>query len=246
MISSYARKMRSFAIAAAAVGCLTASGNLFAANSCSTPPCVTYMASGTFSTTVVKGTDTFKLAGQKFQIALNNIPESANPFKHGTGYAEYNKLNMTGTVNSGLDPTPVTLASSTASIELALESAKNSDLFALYVPVKVLGLTFDISASIIMPLNTIVAPLHPQPLASSVPLTSSTTTVVYSYTPAGGTPQSTTLTIATGTLSSTVNTTNPPAGGQTASLHADAPGMPDAVIPNATDAVLVRKLDLAA
>jgi hypothetical protein len=241
MTSSYARKMRSLAIAAAALTCFAASNKLFAAGTCTTPPCVTYTAAGTFSGTVVKGTDTFKLAGQKFSISVNLVPESAIPFKKGTGFDEYNKLNMTGTVNSGLDPTPITLTSNAAQIELAIEQTKNVDVFSLFTPVKVLGLTFNIIAQIKAPYGTITK-LTVYPFSAPVTLSSTNNQVVYSYTPSGGTPQSTTLTIATGTLSTTVTTTAPPTGGRIVMLHAAHPeGTPDTTVLAAASAVHVRQ-----
>jgi hypothetical protein len=228
-----------------------------AASSC-TSTCVTYVASGTFSTTVVKGTDTFKLAGQKFNIGINNVPTTAKPFKTGTGFDDYDKLNMTGTVNSGLDPTPVELASSAAQIELAIEQSKGLDVFSLDVPVKVLGLTFTILAEINAPVGTITK-LSIYPFSKAVTLTTTTTQVVYSYTPAGSsTPESTTLTIASGTLASTCTGTgcptdlkNPglPKSGSppSASLHAGASpdGTPAAVLAAAV-AIPMRRQDVPA
>jgi hypothetical protein len=71
---------------------------------------------------------------------------------------------MTGTVNSGLDPTPVELASSAANVELAIEQTKTTDVFFLGVPVKVLGLTFTILAEIYAPYNSITK-LSPYPFS---------------------------------------------------------------------------------
>jgi hypothetical protein len=78
-------RTRSFAIAAAAIACFAASPNLAVAASGCTSTCITYTASGTFSATVVNGDDTFKLAGQKFDISINDVPETAKPSKTAPG-----------------------------------------------------------------------------------------------------------------------------------------------------------------
>lgn len=236
MILFTAQKMRSFAIAAAVIaGFLVSQKPAAAAGTCSAPPCVTYTATGVFSSTVVKGTDTFKLAGQPFSISVNLVPESLKPFKSGTGYAQYKPLKFSGTVMSGLDPTPITLASSAASVELSI-TAKH-DVFTLFTPVKVIGQTFNITAIINGPVGTITSTAI-APFTAPITLASSTTNVVYSYTPTGMPPNSTTLTIASGSLKTTVTTTNPPAGGQTAELR--APGASWEMTMPGTMAVLVR------
>jgi len=252
MTSSNARKMRSLAIAAAIIACFAASHSLLAATATcpSGATCVTYTAQGQFSPTIVSGLDTFKLAGQKFSISINKVNETKKPSSQGVGSADYKNLNMTGMVSSALDPTPVTLTSTSASVELAIEKTKLQDVFVLFVPVQVLGLTFDITANITAPYGTITK-LRIYPFSAPVTLTNSpiaNNTVNYVYTPAGGTPQSTTLTIESGTLSTTTTTgTAPTTGGPTASLDAaDAPGMPDAVILRAAAAVPVRRQDLGA
>jgi len=220
------------------MACLAASGSLLAA-SCPMPNCVTYTAQGQFSPTVVSGTDTFKLAGQMFSISIIDVAESTKPFEHGTGYAGYHMLNMTGTVNSGLDPTPVTLTSTAASIELAYKSSTMLDIFALYVPVQVLGLTFDVEAIITAPKGALPS-LRPAPFPNPVTLSTTNTSVSYTYTPAGGTPQTTMLTIESGTLSTTL-VTNPPTR---AEMRPGAPGMPEAGIQRAVAAVPARKQEL--
>ena len=237
MISFNVRKMRSLAIGAAALACFAASDRLLAAT-CTAPPCVTYTATGTFSTTIISGTDQFKLAGQKFTILINQVPESLVPFKTGPGYTEYNHLNMTGTVNSGLDPSPIPLSSNAASIELAV--TKTNDSFIMFVPVTVLGLQFNITATINGPLGTLKA-LSIMPFNHAVGLTSTGTKVTYAYTYMG-TPTSTTLSIASGSLSTKVSTALPTSGGPTAALQAPT-GTPAAVVLPAADAVLVRRQD---
>ena len=100
------RKTLSIASAVAAI-CFGVSDTVAAA----TAPIITYKASGTFSSAVISGTDTLKLAGEPFSVT---IPASAAsvPFKTGPTYAAYDKLKLTGTVHSGLvGTTPVNIGS---------------------------------------------------------------------------------------------------------------------------------------
>lgn len=252
-MSTCTRRMRSIAIAALALAGFAASQQPAAANSC-TGTCVTYTASGTFDTTVIKGPDTFKLAGQKFTISITNVPTTTHPFKMGVGWFAYNMLNMSGTVNSGLDPTPIPLVSNSTSMELAIETTKQLDVVSLYVPVKVLGLTFYILANINAPFHTFDK-LSIYPFNNPVTLSTSNSAVVYQYTPAGGTLQSTTLSIATGSLITACTGTcgaNPVNGGgvgtaKSAALESGSSpdGTPAASVVRAAVAIPVRKQDLA-
>jgi len=187
------------ALAIAAAATLLAAATPLAATN------VTYTATGTFSTTVVSGTDTFKLAGQPFSISVV-ASESAVPVKSGKTYAEYNKLKMTGTVQSGLVPTPTTLSSGATSVELAYGNPAY-DVFALFAPVKILNIQFNITAVIKAPTGTITTNKI-LPFTAPVTLTSSMTTVTYTYT-TNGVTNSTTLTIASGTLSTTTSGQKP-------------------------------------
>jgi hypothetical protein len=179
----------SAALAAAVVSCLGASQCLAAA------PNVTYTASGTFSSPPVAGADVFKLQGQPFSISVvaNEAMVSKN---HGPKWAVYNTLKMTGTVQSGLLPTPFAISNSATSILLAAGNP-GQDLFMLGSPVSVIGTTLTVTANIVMPKGTITND-HVLPFAASVTLTPANATMTYS----DGT-SSTTLGI-NGTLTATV------------------------------------------
>jgi hypothetical protein len=183
MKSFYIRKMLSMTIATAAIGCLTSSENLFAA-----AQNVTYTASGVFGG-VKSGADLFKLQGQPFSISVV-ASEAAVAKSHGPLWAAYNALKMTGTVQSGLLPTPVAISNSSTSIELATGNP-SYDVFELYSPVKVIGLTLTISANIDLP-KTAFTNDHILPFASvALPATA---TMSYSDT------TNTTVLYLTGTL----------------------------------------------
>jgi hypothetical protein len=162
---------------------------------------VTYTASGTFSPTIVSGSDNFKLAGEPFSISIV-ASESAVPFKTGAHWAAYNKLMMTGTIQSGLLPTPTPISSASTFIVLSKGNA-SYDLFELYFPLNIIGTQFNVKAVIKAPKGTLpgtgIAPFN-----APVSLTSSNSVVGYEYL-SNGTPNSTTLTIGSGTLSTTVN-----------------------------------------
>jgi hypothetical protein len=157
MKSFYVRRMLSMSIATAAIGCLASSGNLFAA-----AQNVTYTASGIFGT-VKSGADLFKLQGQPFSISVV-ASEAAVAKSHGPAWAGYAALKMTGTVQSGLLPTPIAISNSSTSIELATGNP-SYDVFELYSPVKVIGLTLTITANIDLP-KTAMTNDHILPFAS--------------------------------------------------------------------------------
>jgi hypothetical protein len=71
---------------------------------------------------------------------------------------------MTGTVNSGLLPTPVAISNTSTSIELAVGNP-SYDVFELYSPVKVIGITLTITATIDLP-KTALTNDHILPFAS--------------------------------------------------------------------------------
>lgn len=180
---------------------------------------VTYTASGTFAPTPVKGNDLFKLAGQPFSISVV-ASEALVSQKHGKAWAIYQKLTMTGTVQSGLIPTPTSISNNSTSIQLAFGNPAY-DVFGLGTGVKVVGITLNISATIQMPKGTISND-HILPLKAPVTLTPTTATMVYS----DGT-NSTTLGL-NGTLSTTAAAPTTggavmlhAAGAQAITVHAD-------------------------
>ena len=188
------QKTLTTAIAVAAIYCFTISDRMDAATTAGTT--ITYAASGTFAATALNGADTLKLAGEPFTVTIA-VSSATPPTKTGPNWALYTKLRLTGSVNSGLlGPTPVPIVSGGASIEQLIAAGKY-DSFVMAAPIRVVGLSLTINATIQMPLNTITKPLlHPFNPVSLVP---SNATVVYS----DGT-NSTTLAIQTGTLTATI------------------------------------------
>jgi len=159
---------------------------------------ITFAASGTFASTPTSGADTLKLAGEPFSVTIV-VSASAVPYEHGSNWAAYNGLKLTGTVHSGLlGPTPVAIASSEASIQQAIDPGQN-DQFVTQAPVKVVGINLTIKAIVIMPFGTIAQPLlHP---FAPVSLGPGDATLSYS----DGT-STTVLTIQTGSLTGSIPT----------------------------------------
>ncbi|MGC9947910.1 MAG: hypothetical protein ABSF64_16210 [Bryobacteraceae bacterium] len=200
------RKTMATAIAVAALGCFGISNALAAA----TAPAITYTASGTFASTATSGADTLRLAGEPFSVSIA-VSSSTQPFKHGSNWAAYNKLKLTGTVHSGLlGTTPVTIASSESTIIQGIDPGQY-DQFTMEAPIKVVGISLTIKAVITMPSGTIGKPtLGP---FSAITLVPANSTVTYQ-----DSSSSTVLAVASGTLTATV-----PSGAGTASpvlLHA--------------------------
>jgi hypothetical protein len=126
------------------LGCAASVAQLAAATPAAAPM-VTYTASGTFGG-VKSGSDLFQLQGQAFSISI--VASEADVAKtHGPQWAGYNALKMTGTVQSGLLPTPLAISNNSTSIELAVGNP-SYDVFVLYAPIKVIGITLTISANL--------------------------------------------------------------------------------------------------
>ena len=188
-------------IVAAGLICLTAWSTLPGETRPAAAPNVTYTATGTFSGPQVSGQDQFKLAGQDFSISVV-ANEAAVPASHGGNWAKYTQLKMLGTVNSGLFPTPFAISSSYTALELATGNPAYN-VFAMFAPINVMGKAIYISTVLQMPVGTIVKGKNLiVPFTAPVTLSPSSGTVVYSD-PATG--ASTVLTIASGTLSTTVS-----------------------------------------
>src|SRR5579871_3799115 len=105
----------------------------FASQLAAQAPNITYTASGIFTTPAVSGPDTFKLAGEPFSISVV-ANASTPPTKYGPTWAEFSNLPMTGTVHSGLVPTPFTLSSSKTNLELAVGNP-SYDVFFVGAPI---------------------------------------------------------------------------------------------------------------
>lgn len=190
------RQTLGIAIAVLATGNLTFSSRLAAATLPATAPNITYTAAGTFSSAVVSGADTLKLAGQPFTVSVV-VSAATVPFKTGPNYAIYNKLKLTGSVYSGLlGSTPINIASAQSTIQQAINPA-NYDQLVIQAPIQVIGIGLTVKAVVLMPLGTIARPLlYP---FKAVALAPGNATVTYSDGSA-----STVLSIQTGTLTATI------------------------------------------
>src|SRR5580704_14925498 len=137
--------MFSMKVAVSVISCCLVAALRFAA-SANTAPNVTFTAAGTFANPQVSGSDELKMSGEPFSISIV-ANAAAVPIEHGPNWAVYSPLKMTGVVHSGLlGPTPVSIASGAASIELVVGSS--SDLFITAFPVKVVGISLIINATI--------------------------------------------------------------------------------------------------
>lgn len=190
MVLINVRKKSILRAALATVFVLAVSGLSGAAEPNTTAPNVTITASGTFATPPLSGADSLKLAGQPFSISI--VANAASmPVKHGPNWGIFYPFKMTGTVHSGILPTPVNIASAAASIYQLV--GPDFDDFATAFPVRVIGLNLKIQAEIVMPPNTIPKFfIHP---FAAVALTPGNATMTYS----NGT-ETTALAIDTGTL----------------------------------------------
>ena len=161
----------------AAVGfCITATQNLVAASP-ATAPNVTYIAYGIFAYPALSGSDIFKLAGQPFSINII-ASEAAVPKKNGKQWAQYTNLQLTGTVYTGLEPTPISFSNGSTYVTLATGNP-DLDFFLLWTPIHELGLALTITAEISMPTGT-MSSAHILPFNSIVTLTPTNATVTYS------------------------------------------------------------------
>jgi uncharacterized protein (TIGR03437 family) len=213
------RKTLAITIAVAAICCSSVSNKLLAATG--TAPIITFTASGTFASTPTSGADTLKLAGEPFSVSIA-VSEATVPFKHGTNWAAYSKLKLTGTVHSGLlGNTPVTVGSSQATIIQGVDPGQY-DQFTMEAPIKVVGISLTIKAAIVMPYGTLDKFLL-QPF-KAVSLAPGNATLTYS----DGT-NSTVLAIQTGSLTATIPAGSPNAstvllhsgGARVVTQHAD-------------------------
>jgi len=189
-------------VATAAIACFAAGGTAIAA-----APNVIYTATGTFATPAVSGNDLFKLAGQPFTIQV--VANAATvPTSSGQQWARYTKLTMQGTVQSGLLPTPIAIASNMTSLQLATGNP-SYDLIVIFAPIKVIGIQLQITATIQLPKGTLKNGLI-HPFTATAQLNPTNTTVIYS----DGT-NATTLTAQSGTIDALL-----PNGGRSARVNA--------------------------
>src|SRR5579863_935336 len=202
MIAFHGRKMQLTMIAALTIFC-------FATTASAAAPNVTYTAAGTFAVPQSSGSDLFKLAGEPFSISVVGN-SAAVPTKHGAKWALFSGLKMTGTANSGLLPTPISISSSQTSILLATGNP-SFDTFQLGTTIKVVGIQLTITCKVQMPKGTLSTPLI-HPFTAPVTLNASIASVIYSDTTA-----STTLAISSGTVNAVVGGASAPAASVTQS-----------------------------
>lgn len=182
-------------------------------------PVITYTASGTFASTTISGADTLKLAGEPFTVTIS-VSSATKPDKHGSNWGSYNKLKLTGIVHSGLlGSSPVNIASNEASITQSIDPGVD-DQFTMQAPVKVVGISLTIKATVIMPLGTIPHFLL-APFTAPVTMTPNNATLTY----ASGTT-STVLAMESGTLTGTI----PAAGAALSARNLDPAGFAPAIL----------------
>ena len=185
------KTLGSVSLAVAASSCF-----ILAAANPAVAPNVTYTATGVFASPAMSGDDLFELAGQPFSISI--VANAAMPpSSHGPHWAQYKDLKMTGTVTSGLEPSPLTISSGHTSMELATGNP-SYDVFEMFAPINVIGIEINVLANVQMPPGTISNALI-QPFAAIA--LGPPDTVTYSDTTTG---TSTTLQIASGTLAAAI------------------------------------------
>jgi hypothetical protein len=217
-------------VTAAAFFCLAVSAT--SAATPNTAPNVNFTASGTFGNPPVSGSDTLKLAGEPF--AINIVVNAAMaPIQHGPNWAIFSPLKMTGQVHSGLlGTTPISIASGAASIEQGY--GPTYDPFQTAFPVKIVGVNLTVLAVIKLPAGTIPNQLiHP---FAAVALSPATATVTYS----DGT-NSTMLSVQTGTLVATVQTSGAAPSAAVRPTAAQISDLDASALYGGSEAVLVQR-----
>jgi hypothetical protein len=218
------RKMQAVAIAAAAMFCLAASETLAAADPAATPN-VIFTAKGVFAATPISGADQFELAGEPFSISVFISP-TAMPTGHGSTWAKYTDLQMSGTVLSAKEPTtPIQIACPTSSIGLSMVTSGSSkyELVGMFAEILAFGIPIDIQANIHVREGTLhLSPIAPFKAVEIGP----PDTVTYSC-PANAPPdtctpgESTVLSIASGELVGTSGGTDTTEASASVKLHAE-------------------------
>jgi hypothetical protein len=191
MVSLRLRKMLSVA-AAVAIACVATS-----VMSAATSNPVIYTAAGTFGPVPLSGADTLKLSGEPFNIMISADTNTA-PAQHGSNWAVYTNLKMSGQVYSallGAAPQPI----QSQHAQLQLTTGPTNDIVTATFVVDVIGIAIKIQAKVYVPSGTLANPkIGPFPTVSMIPSPSTPNTgtqVTYADSTAA-----TILTIASGTL----------------------------------------------
>ena len=216
-------RLRTTFLAAAAVCCLAPSQSVLGADPAAAKPNVLYTATGPFGATPIIGLDQFKMAGQPFTISVV-ANESLAPTSSGTAWAKFQctttpcpappaGLTMSATITSDFSgvPTPFPFSNHHVSLELGIGS--NYDVVAIASPIylQALSLQLDFVAQVQLPVGTLKGD-HINPFTAPYTFTpTSVATFTYAcpttITQSGCTPgQSTTLSIPSGTFTTTVKT----------------------------------------
>jgi hypothetical protein len=191
----YMGQLRLTAIAAAVVLAVAASQNLAA----QTAPTLLYHAAGTFANVAINGDDLLELAGEPFNLSIS-ASEATKPGKHGSTWALYSNLTLTGVVHSGFNPQKRFNISS-AHTQLLLSKANAAyDEFKMTCPVTVVGVRLTVVADVHMPKGTLAGFLIKR-FTGPVTLNASNITISYSRaTP----PASTLLGVSAGSLTTSI------------------------------------------
>jgi hypothetical protein len=190
-------RIKFVAVAAAAAAALPFVGATLIAQVPDTAPKVLFNATGTFASPALSGNDLYELAGEPFNVTV--IANSTTPpHAHEAGWADYNHLRLDGTVHSGLDPAAIPLESAYTFMVLALGNP-NYQLWEVTAPILVIRQRITINAVVQMPLGTLGKGWLIHPFNNAVSLSPSNSTVTYSAN-VNGSPASTVLAVASGTL----------------------------------------------
>jgi hypothetical protein len=112
---------------------------------------VIYTASGTFGVTPISGADTLRLSGEPFTISIS-AKTGTVPGQHGSNWAIYGGLGMSGTVYSGLTGAePIPIQSDHAELQLTVGP---DDIINATFVVPVIGVAVKIYAHLYVPGGT--------------------------------------------------------------------------------------------
>jgi hypothetical protein len=190
---------------------------------------VTYTASGTFATPPLSGADMLKLAGYPYTINVYAAPNTT-PAQSGPHFAAYTNVQMYGMVFSGLLNTTVPFGCAPgqsgctpqlANLEFQVTSTNNIVNISAQVPL--IGLTLQVLAKAPMPLDTFSS-LRIRPFEQAATISSPSATLIYRDSSA-----STTLG-CNGTVSTSVSTSQEPAGQAAALTMPAVPAMMPAAL----------------
>lgn len=190
------RRTRSIAVAAAALCCFAVATRAAASQ-------VTYTATGTFATPPLKGMDGYELAGEPFTITVV-LNEGTKPIRHSKTAATYN-VTATATFTTPVDGGfPHTYVFTGGELSLVVGAAGQPDLVQIVLPFEITVYTVTFKGTVKMPNGTITTPAI-RPFTAPVSLSVRDARMTYTCSGDCGPYTSTTLAIATGTLTAAAN-----------------------------------------